>query len=350
MLRSVSRVVFRPVFARAARSVTTAAARVNVAGRRIALTRGAGVVAVSGAALLLALQQKAKADNKVDWDAVRKEIVGLLESNPDYDDGSYGPLFVRLAWHASGTYEAKSKTGGSNGATMRYEPESKDGANAGLALARELLEKVQAKFPNASRADIWTLAGSVAIEEMGGPKINWVPGRTDATDAKAAPPNGRLPDATKKADHIRNVFYRMGLNDQEIVALAGAHCLGRCHKDRSGFVGPWTRAPTTFSTEYFRLLLEEKWTVKPNSTPLQYQDKSGDLMMLPADLAFIEDAEFKKWVEIYAKDRDRFFNDFAAAWKKLIEFNHPALNASSSSAAAPAGGKSKNIIQRLLGY
>lgn len=52
-------------------------------------------------------------------------------------------------------------------------------------------------------------------------------------------PDGRLPDADKGADHIRNIFYRMGFNDEEIVALSGAHALGRCHTDRSGFDGPW---------------------------------------------------------------------------------------------------------------
>lgn len=56
-------------------------------------------------------------------------------AKPDYDDGSIGPVLVRLAWHASGTYDVKSKTGGSNGATMRFEPEIKDPANAGLAIA-----------------------------------------------------------------------------------------------------------------------------------------------------------------------------------------------------------------------
>ena len=52
---------------------------------------------------------------------------------------------------------------------------------------------------------------------------------------------------------IRDIFYRMGFNDQEIVALAGAHALGRCHADRSGFDGPWTRSPTTFSNDYFKV-------------------------------------------------------------------------------------------------
>ena len=73
---------------------------------------------------------------------------------------------------------------------------------------------------------------------MGGPEIEWHPGRTDFADDSLCPPRGRLPDASQAADHLRDVFYRMGFNDQEIVALSGAHSLGRCHSDRSGFHGP----------------------------------------------------------------------------------------------------------------
>ena len=62
--------------------------------------------------------------------------------------------------------------------------------------------------------------------------------------------------------HVRDVFHRMGFNDREIVALCGAHAVGRCHTDRSGFWGPWTRAESTFSNEYFRELVENKWTLK----------------------------------------------------------------------------------------
>ena len=104
---------------------------------------------------------------------------------------------------------------------------------------------------------------------MGGPEIPFRFGRVDETDGKKSPPDGRLPDADKGngpdaglAQHLRDIFYRMGFNDQEIVALSGAHALGRVHEDASGYWGPWTRAETSFSNEYFRLLLEEKWTVK----------------------------------------------------------------------------------------
>lgn len=70
---------------------------------------------------------------------------------------------------------------------------------------------------------------------------------------------------------------------QEIVALSGAHALGRCHTDRSGFDGPWTRAPTTLSSEYFRLLLAEKWVPKVWSGPRQFVDeRTKELMMLPS--------------------------------------------------------------------
>jgi hypothetical protein len=104
---------------------------------------------------------------KKDYNAVRKAIADVLDAD-NYDDGSYGPVLVRLAWHASGTYDVKTATGGSDGATMRFAPEAEWGANAGLAVARQLLEPIKAKFPWISYADLWTLAGAVAIEEMGG--------------------------------------------------------------------------------------------------------------------------------------------------------------------------------------
>lgn len=69
--------------------------------------------------------------------------------------------------------------------------------------------------------------------EMGGPKIPWKPGRYDFVDDERLPPRGRLPDASQGSDHLRNIFYRMGFNDQEIVALTGAHNLGRAHRENS---------------------------------------------------------------------------------------------------------------------
>jgi len=256
----------------------------------------------------------------------------------NYDDGSYGPVFVRLAWHAAGTYCKQTKTGGTNGATMRFHPESSDEANNGLDIARKRLEKVKAKYPNLSYGDLWTLAGVVAIEEMGGPKVEWHSGRTDAQDGKSCPPVGRLPDAEKGAQHIRDVFYRMGFNDQEIVALIGAHVLGRCHKSRSGYDGPWSRSNTTFSNDFYKVLLNEKWTARKWNGKMQLENSSSgsDLMMLPADMAFLFDDNFKKYVQIYANDQVRFFNDFSKAFTKLLELGCPFAN-------------QKSLWQRIFG-
>jgi cytochrome c peroxidase len=101
----------------------------------------------------------------LDYQKVYNDIADLLDNN-DYDDGSYGPVLVRLAWHAAGTYDKDTKTGGSNGATMRFSPESQHGANAGLAVARDLLEPIKKKYPKITYSDLWSLAGVVAIQEM----------------------------------------------------------------------------------------------------------------------------------------------------------------------------------------
>jgi len=116
----------------------------------------------------------------------------------------------------------------------------------------------------------------------------------------------------------------MGFNDQEIVALIGAHTLGRCHTDRSGFDGPWTFAPTSFSNLYFQELNNQKWVEKNWKGPKQFVDKdSGKIMMLPADMALTKDSNFKKWVDLYAKDEKKFFSDFAQAYQKLLELGVP---------------------------
>ncbi|OJJ44506.1 hypothetical protein ASPZODRAFT_680790 [Penicilliopsis zonata CBS 506.65] len=260
---------------------------------------------------------------KEDYQKVYNEIARLLVEKDEYDDGSYGPVLVRLAWHASGTYDKETGTGGSNGATMRFAPESDHGANAGLKHARDFLEPVKEKFPWITYSDLWTLAGSCAIQELGGPVIPWRPGRADR-DLAACTPDGRLPDASKDQRHIRDIFYRMGFDDREIVALCGAHALGRAHTDRSGFDGPWDFSPTVFTNEFYKLLLDEKWEKRKWNGPQQFTDKTTKtLMMLPTDLALVKDKEFKQHVDRYAKDSDVFFKEFSDVYVKLLELGVP---------------------------
>lgn len=258
-----------------------------------------------------------------DYQKVYDHIAKLLEEKDDYDDGSYGPVLLRLAWHASGTYDKMTGTGGSNGATMRFAPEGDHGANAGLKAARDFLDPVKKHFPWISYSDLWILAGVCAIQEMQGPKIPYRCGRSDR-DLSFCTPDGRLPDASKDASHIRAIFGRMGFGDKEMVALSGAHALGRCHTDRSGFDGPWTFSPTTMTNDYYKLLLEEKWGYKKWNGPKQFEDvKTKTLMMLPTDMELIRDKSFRQYTEKYANDNEAFFKDFSEAVTTLFELGVP---------------------------
>mmetsp|Transcript_30004 Transcript_30004/g.58874 ORF Transcript_30004/g.58874 Transcript_30004/m.58874 type:complete len:408 (-) Transcript_30004:577-1800(-) len=248
---------------------------------------------------------------------IRKEIIT--------NKANACPMVVRLAWHAAGTYSQADGTGGSNGATMRFAPEADDDANAGLSIVRDMLLPVKKAHPEISFADLWVAAGCAAIEFLGGPKVPFKFGRTDAPSGAHCPAIGRLPDGAQGAQHLRDVFYRMGFSDQEIVALSGAHTLGRCHKTRSGFDGPWTRNPLKFDNQYFRLLLNLEWKEKEWDGPKQYVDAdTEELMMLPSDLAIRDDSSFRQWAEKYAKDEQLFFQDFAKAFSKLMANGCPA--------------------------
>jgi len=168
---------------------------------------------------------------------------------------------------------------------------------------------------------------------MGGPAIGWSSGRVDAMDPSTVTPDGRLPNAdvgkagsdTSDAAHLRDIFYRMGFNDQEIVCLSGAHALGRCHTTASGYDGPWTFTPTTFNNQYFVLLKSLPWTKKEWTGPYQYESSNGKLMMLPTDLVLIQDKNFQKYVDMYAKDDKKFQTDFALAFQKLEELGTSRL-------------------------
>lgn len=284
----------------------------------------AAIVAAALAAGAVASSDVVSAkDASVDISKVKDAIADVID-----DDNAIGPTFLRLAWHSSGSYSKPLGTGGSDGGTIRGKPEINYGGNAGLILAVNKLKPIKEKFPEISWADLMVLSGVTAIEEMGGPDVPFRLGRTDAP-VDTAEPNDRLPDADKgdkdfakdkkTFNHMRDVFKRMGFTDRDMVALIGAHAVGRCYTDRSGFSGPWTRAEWTFSNEFYRELLETKWTLKKWNGPRQYEDPSGDLMMLPSDMVCLWEPELRKYVEMYAKDEDLWFEDFTKAFVKLTE-------------------------------
>ena len=307
----------------------------------------------------------------VDYDAVRSELK-LLMDNPSWDDGSLAPIFIRLAWHSSGTYDKETGTGGSNGAGMRFADEAADPENAGLDVARAFLEPVKRRFPAISYSDLWILAAYVGIEQTGGPVIPFTPGRTDHADDSywSRMSYGRLPAAEKYlcphvagqdaaagldasgrvvgweglCTHVRQeVFYRMGFDDREIVALlCGGHVYGRCHPTASGYAGPWVEHPTQFSNEYATDMLEDEWRLvdhsdtwldaqgagelRPAPGKRQYVNKRPDAvtddsnqMMLVSDMVLAWDPAFRAHLERYAEDEAALRADFGAAFKKLTE-------------------------------
>ena len=132
------------------------------------------------------------------------------------------------------------------------------------------------------------------MEFTGGPKIPFQFGRMDDADGSRCPPNGRLPDAAQGAGHLREVFFRMGFNDREIVALSGGHTLGRAHLARSGYDGKWTDNPLKFDNSYFKNLMEREWEPREWEGNLQYWDReTKTLMMLPTDLVLKTDCIFR---------------------------------------------------------
>ncbi|KAL0323330.1 UNVERIFIED_CONTAM: L-ascorbate peroxidase S, chloroplastic/mitochondrial [Sesamum angustifolium] len=233
------------------------------------------------------------------------------------------PILVRLGWHDAGTYnkniEEWPQRGGANG-SLRFEVELKHGANAGLVNAIKLLQPIKDKYSTITYADLFQLASATAIEEAGGPKIPMKYGRVDVSGPEQCPEEGRLPDAgpPSPAAHLRDVFYRMGLNDKEIVALSGAHTLGRSRPDRSG----WGKPETKYTKDGPGAPGGQSWTVQWLKFDNSYfkdikQRRDEDLLVLPTDAVLFEDPSFKEYAEKYAVDQDAFFRDYAEAHAKL---------------------------------
>jgi catalase-peroxidase len=217
----------------------------------------------------------AEAFKSLDLAAVKDDLTALMtDSQPWWpaDYGHYGPFFIRMAWHAAGTYRTGDGRGGANSGQQRFAPLNSWPDNANLDKARRLLWPIKQKYGRSlSWADLLVLAGNVAIESMGGPVFGFGGGRADVYEPEhdiywgteeqwvgAGPhqtrivegkafedplaavqmgliyvnpegPNGE-PDPLKSARDIRMTFARMAMNDEETLALtAGGHTFGKCH-------------------------------------------------------------------------------------------------------------------------
>ena len=209
---------------------------------------------------------------KLDLEAVKKDIKVMLKDSQDWwpaDYGHYGPFFIRMTWHAAGTYRTGDGRGGGATGAQRFAPLNSWPDNGNLDKARRLLWPIKEKYGNKiSWADLLILVGNVAIEDMGGPNHGTVMGREDiwqpekdiywgAEDewlgdnrygdtrqslenplaavqmgliyVNPEGPNGN-PDPVLSAQDVRETFKRMAMNDEETVALtAGGHTFGKAH-------------------------------------------------------------------------------------------------------------------------
>ncbi|GBG67404.1 hypothetical protein CBR_g540 [Chara braunii] len=224
-----------------------------------------------------------------------EQLRGAREALKEIIQSKYcNPILVRLGWHDSGTYNKEIQewpTAGGATASIRFKPEIDHGANAGERVA-------------------------------GGPKIPMRYGRLDASSPEFCAPDGNLPDAAppSPADHLRKVFYRMGLNDKDIVALSGAHTIGRSRPDRSGFGKESTKYTKDGPGAPGGQSWTPEWLVFDNSYFKEVKAKRDeDLLVLPTDAALFEDEGFKAYAEKYAEDQEAFFRDYAESHAKLSE-------------------------------
>lgn len=347
--------------------------------------------------------------NSLDYFALKKDIQAILTQSQDWwpaDFGNYGPLFIRMAWHSAGTYRTADGRGGANEGQQRFAPLNSWPDNGNLDKARRLLWPIKQKYGDKiSWADLMILTGNVALESMGFKTIGFAGGRADVFEPASnvywgketkflednrysegrklenplaavqmgliyvnpEGPNGN-PDPLASAKDIRETFARMGMNDEETVALvAGGHTLGKTHgagdaslvgkepeaaaieeqglgwkstyksgKGRdaitSGLEVTWTATPTKWGQGYFNLLFANEWELtKSPAGANQWTAKNAKAIipdafdstkkhlptMLTTDIALRVDPVYEKISRNFLNNPKAFDEAFAKAWFKL---------------------------------
>ncbi|HTK76340.1 MAG TPA: catalase/peroxidase HPI, partial [Gemmataceae bacterium] len=349
---------------------------------------------------------------KLDLGAVKKDIEKVMTTSQEWwpaDYGHYGPLFIRMAWHSAGTYRIADGRGGAASGTQRFAPLNSWPDNASLDKARRLLWPVKQKYGRSlSWADLMVFAGNCALESMGfktfgfaggrediwepeadinwGSETEWLGAQRYDDDKRLQKPFGAVqmgliyvnpegpggqPDPLAAAEHIRETFGRMAMNDEETVALiAGGHTFGKAHgaanaaeycgpepeaagieeqgfgwtnKFRtgkgadaitSGLEGAWTSNPVKWDNGYFDNLFAHEWELtKSPAGAFQWTPKNGAAkdtvpdahdpkkrhapIMFTTDLALRMDPIYAPISKRFHKNPKEFAEAFAKAWYKL---------------------------------
>ena len=353
----------------------------------------------------------AKEFEELDLAGLKKDLTSLMTDSQDWwpaDYGHYGPLFIRLAWHSAGTYRTYDGRGGASDGTQRFAPLNSWPDNANLDKARRLLWPIKQKYgQKISWADLMILSGNVALESMGFETFGFGGGRADVWEAQEdiywGPENewlakkrydeGKLtnplaavqmgliyvnpqgpdgkPDPLASAKQIRETFGRMGMNDEETIALiAGGHTFGKAHGAHSpeGNVGPepesapleeqglgwknskgkghgvdtvtsglegaWTSTPSQWSHSYFANMFAYDWELTKSpagaklwipkggaaagTVPDAHDSKKRHTpVMFTSDLALKLDPIYGPISKRFLEKPDEFAKAFAKAWYKL---------------------------------
>jgi catalase-peroxidase len=349
---------------------------------------------------------------KLDLEAVKADVKKVIATSQDWwpaDYGTYGGLFIRLAWHSAGTYRTFDGRGGAASGILRLAPVGSWPDNANLDKARRLLWPVKQKYgKRLSWADLMILAGNCSLEAAGlktfgfaggrvdiwepdasvywGPETKWMDDKRHGANRTLQQPLGATqmgliyvnpegpnanPDPVLAAKDIRVTFGRMGMNDEETVALiAGGHTLGKAHgaahpekhvgpepegapielqgfgwknafgKGRggdtitSGLEGAWTSTPHKWSKGYFDNLFGYEWKLikgpgganqwtptdeaAKNTVPDAHdKTKKHAPMMFTTDLALRMDPAYLKISKRFHENPKEFDAAFAKAWYKL---------------------------------
>ncbi|HFK5568675.1 TPA: catalase/peroxidase HPI [Elizabethkingia meningoseptica] len=348
---------------------------------------------------------------KLDLAAVKKDLTDLMTDSQDWwpaDFGHYGPLFIRMAWHSAGTYRLQDGRGGGGRGQQRFAPLNSWPDNVSLDKARRLLWPIKQKYgKKISWADLLILTGNVALESMGLKTVGFGGGRSDVWEADkdvywgdektwlgtdkrysgdrdledplAATTMGLIyvnpegpegkPDPIAAAKDIRDTFGRMGMNDEETVALiAGGHTFGKTHGAgdaalvgaepegsgmesqglgwaskfgsgsgadaiTSGLEVTWTKTPTQWSNDFFEHLFSYEWelTKSPAGAHQWIAKDAGDIIpnafdaskkgpayMLTTDLSLRFDPIYEKISRRFYENPDELAKAFAHAWFKLV--------------------------------
>jgi catalase-peroxidase len=350
-----------------------------------------------------------KAFQTLDYAALKNDLRALMTQSQDWwpaDHGNYAGFFIRMAWHSAGTYRSADGRGGSRAGQQRFAPLNSWPDNGNLDKARRLLWPIKQKYGNKiSWADLMILTGNVALETAGFKTFGFAGGRVDVWEPETnvywgsetkwlddkrytgdrkletplaavqmgliyvnpEGPNGN-PDPILAAKDIRETFGRMGMNDEETVALiAGGHTLGKTHgAGDAKHVGPapegapieeqgfgwkssyksgkgqdaitsglevtWTTKPNQWSQEYLKILFNYEWELtKSPAGANQWVAKTNDLIipdafdntkkhkptMLTTDLSLRYDPIYEKISRKFMGNPEAFNDAFARAWFKL---------------------------------